>query len=61
MSVFDYLKIEEELASYWPVFLCLSCSDSAECKFEKVWGSKICATGQLASGAQAHIQAVGYL
>ena len=42
------IAFEQELASYRPVFLQSSCSDSAECKFEKVWGSKICATRQLA-------------
>ena len=29
---------EQELASYWPVSLQSSCSDSAECKFEKSLG-----------------------
>ena len=49
-TIFSCRKItfEQELASYRPVFLQSSCSDSAECKFEKVWGSKICSTVQLA-------------
>ena len=39
MCEIDCRKIvfEQELASYGPVFLQSSCSDSAECKFEKVW------------------------
>ena len=39
------IAFEQQLASYWPVFLQSSCSDSPECKFENVWGSKICAIG----------------
>jgi hypothetical protein len=32
------IVFEQELASYQPVFLQSSCSDSAECKFEKILG-----------------------
>ena len=46
---------EQELAFYRPVFLQSSCSDSAECKFEKVWGSKICATVQLAWSTSSYM------
>ena len=32
------IAFQQELASYWPVSLQSSCSDSAECKFEKSLG-----------------------
>ena len=46
---------EQELAFHRPVFLQSSCSDSAECKFEKIWGSKICATVQLAWSTSSYM------
>ena len=56
-SIFDHRKIafDVELACYWPVFLHSSCSNPAECKFEKVWGSKICTTVQLARGTSSYM------
>ena len=49
------IAFQQELASHRPVFLQSSCSDSAECKFEKVWGSKICATVQLAWSTSSYM------